>query len=210
MAGKDDKQPDAAAKQPEQPQKPQLQGDTPARDGAQAQVAEKHGEGGGAEIAFTAEQQAKIDQIIAERLKRQSEKLKAEADEARQQAERQAEEARLAEQQKFQELADKRKAQIDAIEPQLEGIQEQLERYRVALEEYVKSAASEVPDFVRPLLEKMDPVDQLHYLSEHADAFTAKNGGAEGPPKTPKKRGEGELSDEERKARAWHVRQGGF
>jgi flagellar motility protein MotE (MotC chaperone) len=199
----------ADSKDEKQLDTPQPQtGDKPGSEGAQqAPSAEKTGSGV-EELTFTPEQQAKIDQIIAERLRRQGEKLKAEADEARKAAERQAEESRLAEQQKFQELADKRKAQLETLEPQVKTLQEQVERYRSALEQYTKAALEQAPDFVRPLLEKMDPVDQLQYLSEHAAAFAA--GAADGPPKTPKPRGEGELSDDERKKRAWHIRQGGF
>jgi hypothetical protein len=57
------------------------------------------------------------------------------------------------------------------------------------------------------LLERMDPVEQLGYLREHREAFAQ---GSEGPPKTPKAKGSGDLSEDEARSRAWNVRHGGF
>jgi len=53
----------------------------------------------------------------------------------------------------------------------------------------------------------MDPVEQLGYLREHREAFAQ---GSEGPPKTPKAKGSGDLSEDEARSRAWNVRHGGF
>lgn len=161
--------------------------------------------GDGEEVTFTAEQQAKLDQIITNRLQRQREKLEAEAEEAQRKAEQEAEEARLAEQQEFQELAEKRKAELDKVKPELEALQERAKRYEEALESHAAQALEHVPDFVKPLLEKMDLLEKLNYIAEHAEEF-AGNGGPAGPPKTPKPNGDGNLTDDERRRKSVHVR----
>jgi hypothetical protein len=164
---------------------------------------ENNGDAG--EVTFTDEQQAKIDQIIADRLERQRTKLEAEAEEARQKAEQEAEEARLAEQQEFQELAETRKAKLDELQPQLETLQERAERYEKALATHAEQAMANVPAFVKPLLEQMDPVEQLAYIAEHEEEFT-ESGGSAGPPKTPKPNGDGDMTDKERRRRATSAR----
>lgn len=166
------------------------------------------GEKGGTEVTFSAEQQARLDEIIAERLKRQREKLEREAEEARHKAEQEAEEARMAEQKKFEELAEKRKAELDELEPQLTAVTEERDTYREALAEHVKQQLENVPELVKDLLEDRDPVEVLNYLTEHADELS-KASGPDGPPKTPKPKGSGELTDDEIRKAAWHVRRAG-
>jgi multidrug efflux pump subunit AcrA (membrane-fusion protein) len=165
---------------------------------------ETNGDAG--EVTFTDEQQAKLDQIIADRLERQRTKLEAEAEEARQEAEQEAEEARLAEQQEFQQLAETRKAKLDELQPQLETLQERVERYEEAVSAQVEQAMARVPAFVKPLLEQMDPVEQLAYIAEHEEEFATESGGSAGPPKTPKPNGDGDMTDKERRRRATSAR----
>jgi hypothetical protein len=180
-------------------------GDDPGQDPGNDPAPGNDGDTG--DVTFTPEQQARIDKIIADRLSRQEEKLKREAKEARRKAEQEAEEARLAEQQEYQQLAEKRGTELDELRPQLESAQEKSKRYEKALKGYVEREMAQVPEFVRPLLEDMDPVEQLEYINAHAEEFGAQgNDGSQGPPKTPKPKGDGDMTETERRRRAVSVR----
>lgn len=150
-------------------------------------------------VTFSEAQQAKIDEIIAKRLERQEKQLKAEADAQRQKAEQEAKEARLAEQQKFQELAETRKTKLDELEPQVTTLEQERDRYREALQAHVAEQMESLPDYVVDLLKDRDPIEQMEYLTAHAADFEQ---GREGPPKSPKRRGNGDVNDDEKRRRA--------
>jgi DNA repair exonuclease SbcCD ATPase subunit len=162
------------------------------------------------EVTFTDEQQAFINKLVGgtrQKVREQVEQqLRDEFEKEQQKADREAEEARLAEQQEFQELAETRKAKLDELEPQLETLQERAERYEKALTAHAEQAMANVPAFVKPLLEKMDPVEQLAYIAEHEEEFATESGGSAGPPKTPKPNGDGDMTDKERRRRAVSAR----
>ena len=164
--------------------------------------------GGVQGVTFTPEQQAKIDAIIADRLRRQEDKLRADAEAAQQRAQQEAEEARLAEQQQYQELADKRKVELEALKPLADKARADLERYSKALAASVEKAREGAPSYVIELLDRLDPVVQLEYLTAHAAEWqqTQTGGGPQGPPKTPKPRGDGQLGEAERRRRAYRTK----
>jgi len=141
-------------------------GDAPGAE-AQAGTGEQQPNGGdAAAVTFSAEQQAHIDQLIGERLKRAKEQWKAAADVAEKKAADAAEADRLKEQAKFKELSEKQAAQL----AELEGVKPELERYKGALEQYAAKAREGLPEHLVPLLEKLDVVEQLAYLAEHGAA----------------------------------------
>ena len=118
-----------------------------------------------------------------------------------------AEKQRLANEGKYQELAeaaDKRALAAEAKIAELEPVATQLERYKTALDGYVKQARAAVPTHVQTLLDRLDPVEQLDYLSKNADAFGSKSPG--GPTNSPARGKGAELSDEERRRSAWAPR----
>jgi hypothetical protein len=123
---------------------------------------------------------------------------------ARKKAEEDAEKERLAAEGKFKELAeaaDKRALAAEAKIAELEPVATQLERYKTALDGYVKAARAAVPAHVQTLLDRLDPVEQLDYLSKNADAFGTKPPG--GPLNNPARGNGAELNDEERRRRSW-------
>jgi len=127
------------------------------------------------------------------------------ADRAR--AEKDAEAQRLEEQQKWEELAKQRQTELDELRAQvqeLEPLSAQVERYMTALGSYLEAARDGVPTHIIELLDKMDPVDQLTYITEHADALIPQeNNRGSGPPKTPRARERGDtLTEDERRKKA--------
>ena len=86
-----------------------------------------------------------------------------------------AEQNRLKEQQKFAELAEKRAARIAELEP----LEEQVKRYEGAIAKQLEAASANVPDHIKALLDKLDPVEQLTYLAENAEALGKQSKGVD-------------------------------
>ena len=121
-------------------------------------------------------------------------------------AEEDAERKRLAEQGEFKTLAEQAQAKAQELEArvnELTPLGEQLTRYREALEGYAKAAREGVPAHVTELLDRMDPIDQLGYLTKHAAELRKTPGGL---PSNPARNANTGLSDEERARRAARVR----
>ena len=112
---------------------------------------------------------AEVEKVVATRLERERKNA-----EARAQREREAAEAkRLEENQEFQQLAEERKKRIAELEP----VAEKVERYEAALTKLLEQEKKGVPEYVQPILAKLDPVDQLTWIAENraqfADSATA-------------------------------------
>lgn len=78
-----------------------------------------------------------------------------------------AEAARLAEQNEFKTLAEKHAARLAELEP----LQGKAERYEAALTKLLAEQKKGLPAYVLPLLEKLDPAEQLEYIAAHASEF---------------------------------------
>jgi len=134
------------------------------------------GKGGAASArSFTQEQ---VDQIVAERLRREREKAEAMA-----KAERERAEAEAAARNK---LAEQRQARIDELErvAMAQGeTQATLEKYRMALEGALKAQKGALPRAVAALLDRMDPVEQMAWIGEHAASL--QTGGKKGIEQSP-------------------------
>jgi len=76
----------------------------------------------------------------------------------------QAKQKELAEQGKYKELFDEATKQVADLEP-LKG---KVERYEGALVKLLEAQRQTVPEGIRALLDKLDPVDQLEWLAENA------------------------------------------
>lgn len=134
--------------------------------------------------------QAELDAIVKERLDREKKKQQEKA---------------LAEQQRFEELAQQRAQKLAELEPQLEQTNSQAERYKAALEAHLTAQKDPLAEHILTLLEKMDPVDQLEYISTNREAlFPRTNGDSKGGgvDPTPKGKGDGNVTDEERRKKA--------
>lgn len=94
-------------------------------------------------------------------------------------AAKQAEELALAEKQEFKTLADKRQSELDALKPQAE----KATRYETALKKLLDTERSGLPAYILPLLDRMEPDEQLAYIAEHRE--TLRPASKDGIPGTP-------------------------
>ncbi len=139
-------------------------------------------EGANNEAKFT---QADVDRLIGERLKRAEESAAQKSRKAAEDAEAKA----LADSQKFKELSEKQAARLLELETAsgetgkaIEQLNADRDRYRKALEENVKERRKGLGEHIVALLDNLDPIAQLDWLTKNA----AKLGGAAGgPPPTP-------------------------
>lgn len=158
-------------------------------------------------VQFTPAQQAHLDNVIAERLKRAKEKWEADTTAAQRKAEEAAEAVRLAEQQKWQELAQKREGMVKDLEGKLaEAGRERtrLERLEAALKSHLDAARAGLPPHLLALLDKMPTEEQLEYIAANAAAL--RPGQAASIPPTPAATNAPALNEAERRAAAVSVR----
>jgi hypothetical protein len=117
--------------------------------------------------------QAELDAIIDDRLKRERKK----AEDATEKARKKAEEEALTKNQEFQKLAETRATEIATLTKEkadLEPFKEQAEKYRAALDAQLAKVKEKLPKYLLPLIEKMDPVEAMAYITEHAEELGAK------------------------------------
>jgi hypothetical protein len=117
--------------------------------------------------------QAQVDQIVKERLDREHKKT----EEAAAKAKKEAEEAALKDKEEWKTLAEKRQTEIDDLKKQaaeLESAKAQADKYKAALDARLAEIKKTLPKFVLPLLEKMDPVEAMQYITDNADDLGAK------------------------------------
>ena len=128
------------------------------------------------------------------------------SDKARKKAAEDAEQERLKAQGEYQKLAEQAQGRAQDLETklaELEPLPEQLERYKGALEGYVKAAREGVPAHVIPLLERLDPIEQLEYLTAHAEELRKPTGG---PLNQPSRGVRHEMPEDERRKQAFRIR----
>lgn len=163
---------------------------------------------------FTADQQAHVDKLISERLRRAQEKwradqdakAKADADKAR--AEQDAAEAERQKQQgEWEALAHRQEAAATEAKAQVKELAAQLERANGVIAGLVESRKAGLPEAMLKALEGRDIYDQLQLV----DAFQASLPAASVPVNgqqrqatqpTPQPQGQRELTPEERRVRA--------
>jgi small-conductance mechanosensitive channel len=117
--------------------------------------------------------QAELEAIIDDRLKRERKKSEDAAEKAR----KQAEAAALEKNQEWQKLAEQRTKDLDALTKEktdLEPFKEQAEKYKKALDDQLAKVKATLPKYLLPLIEKMDPVEAMAYITEHAEELGAK------------------------------------
>jgi uncharacterized protein YicC (UPF0701 family) len=161
------------------------------------------------QATFTPEQQAHIDHVVGEARKKAREQAKAELEAAAKKAAEDVEAAKLEQNKEFQALAEKHKtaaeaatAEAAALKPQVETLTADRDRYKAALETYVAKAREGLPGHITVLLDKMDPVEQLTYLTTNGDKLRGQVGGGS-PGNNPARGNRRDLSDDERRAMAW-------
>ena len=142
----------------------------PAKDPSDAGDDKDKGKAGKDEKTFT---QAELDQIVKDRLERERKKHEADAEKAR----KQAEAAALEKNQEWQKLAETRAQELADLareKDELAPYKEQAEKYRAALDAQLAKAKEKLPKHILPLIEKLDPVEAMAYITEHAEELGAK------------------------------------
>ncbi|MGH9426031.1 MAG: hypothetical protein ACRD2L_06990 [Terriglobia bacterium] len=110
---------------------------------------------------------AETELIVEERLKRERKKAADEAEKARKKAEADA----LTKNQEWQKLAESRQTEIDDLtnaKTELEPFKDQAEKYKKALDSILAAQKKDLPKHIVELLEKMDPVEAMEYITKHA------------------------------------------
>jgi len=157
----------------------------------QEQEATTTGDGTGGEsqnagaVQFTAEQQARIDAIVAERLQRAREKFQSEADDARKKAEAEAERVRLKEQAEWQKLAEQNEARVAELEPLESRVKSYQEAIDTILAAEVEALGKEAEQAVNALPGEPDALAKLEWLRQNRGLFESKEAQA-GTPLRPK------------------------
>ncbi len=114
--------------------------------------------------------QADVDRIVKERLERE----KTAREKATQKAREEAEAQSLKKNQEWQSLAEKNEARVSQLAArlgELEPLSEQVTRYKSALEGSLAAEKKDLPRHVLVLLEKLDPIEQIEYLSANREEF---------------------------------------
>lgn len=134
--------------------------------------------------------QADIDRIVKERLDREQRK----ADEATKKAAEEAAAKALKDNAQFKELSEKqaqalldKETALATATTQAEAVTKERDKYKTALEAHVKERRTGLPDHITALLDVLDPVAQLEWLTKNADKLGG--GSREGVPATPRQQG---------------------
>jgi hypothetical protein len=166
-----------------------------AADETQKQTGDATGQNGGDAKPFAvytteAEFQAAIEAKLKARLERADEKAKQLADKAARDAKAKA----LTDNAQFEELSKQQAAQLAKLEADYADTQAKLEaltgdagKYRTALDANVKARREGLPGHIIALLDNLDPVQQLDWLTKNAALL----GANVGIPATPKSEGKG-------------------
>lgn len=108
------------------------------------------------------------------------------------------EDARLAEQGKFKELSEsqaKTIADLQKVVEESKPITTQLEKYKQVVKAYLDAEKKIVPDIYAPLLERLDPVEQLEWIAANKDKLAH----TDGVPPTPNGKGNKKLNEAQEK-----------
>lgn len=181
----------------ENPQDPQGAGDGQGTGDAT-------GTNGGETVTFDEAQQARLDQIIAERLDRERKKWEQRVADEKRRAEEAAEEQRLKEQEEYKALAEKKAARVEELSAQVETLEPEIERYKNALEAQLAAVRDGLPEHILALLDRLDPVEQIEYLADNSEHLRARNGA--GVPPSPDPSGDQTVDDATRRRKSARVR----
>ena len=147
------------------------QADTGQDAGNEAQQPETPKPTAGDDKRFT---QADVDEIVKARLKRAEDKAKADQEKARTDAEAKA----LAEQGEWKTLAEQREKDLTQAQQVIEAAkatERDRDRYKQALTTHVNALRANLPSHLTALLDKLDPVDQLEWMSANHAELTRPN-----------------------------------
>jgi hypothetical protein len=137
--------------------------------GADPTAAQDGGPAPGQPVQFTAEQQAAVDRVVAERLRRAQERWQADQDAKAKADAEEADRKRLQDEQKWQELAEKSQGKAAELEGKLTTTKADFERATTLISGLLESKVKGLPESMTKLLEGKSIFDQL----EIVDAYLA-------------------------------------
>jgi len=121
----------------------------------------------------------------------------------RQQSVAEDERKRLEEQGKFKELSEKAQADAATLKTSYEELGGRAKRMSDALKTYLDKEMEDVPEWVTPLLEKLDIPERLAWLVENREQWTKHNGNI---PPSPSAEKPATMNDDERRKKAFKIR----
>lgn len=145
-----------------------------------------------------------VDGIIKDRLARERQKSDKAADDAK----RKAAEDALAANAEWQKLAEdraKRIAELEPLQAESESHKSDAEKYRAALAVQLEALRANLPAPIIALLDNLDPIAQMEWISKNGEAVMGKDGKAIIKATNPDAKNT-ELSEQQRRERAFKVR----
>lgn len=114
--------------------------------------------------------QADVDAIVKDRIAREKRK----ADETAEKAKTEAEQKALLEKGEFKTLAEQRATELETLRKDLEAAkthEQTADKYRKALKERLDAEKKNFPAHVVSLLDKLDPLEQMEWITTNAEAL---------------------------------------
>jgi len=130
-----------------------------------------------------------LDELLADKEKRNKEQ-------------KEAEEKRLESQKEFETLANERKTQLDKANETITTYKAELEAQTAVLSQLYESRKSLVPEMYQPLLDEMNLIKRLEWIAANESKLKPASNGTNGIPHTPNPKGTGDLTPDQRRAKA--------
>ena len=115
---------------------------------------------------------------------------------------KEAEEKRLESQKEFETLANERKTQLDKANETITTYKAELEAQTAVLSQLYESRKSLVPEMFQPLLDEMTLIKRLEWIAANESKLKPASNGTNGIPHTPNPKGTGDLTPDQRRAKA--------
>ena len=115
---------------------------------------------------------------------------------------KEAEEKRLESQKEFETLANERKSKLDDAEKTINTYKAELEAQTAVLSQLYESRKGLVPEMYQPLLDEMSLIKRLEWIAANESKLKPASNGSNGIPHTPNPKGTGDLTPDQRRAKA--------
>lgn len=129
------------------------------------------------EVTFTEEQQAVVNKLVGDARTKEREKAKADLQQEADKEKKRLEEEALEKNKEWERLAATRAQELETVtkeRDELFPLKDTVAKYKGVLDKMVAEAKKSVPKHLLPLLDKMDPVEALDYLTDHAKELNVK------------------------------------
>ena len=130
-----------------------------------------------------------LDELLADKEKREKER-------------KEAEDKRLESQKEFETLANERKSKLDDAEKTINTYKAELDAQTAVLSALYESRKGLVPEMYQPLLDEMSLIKRLEWIAANESKLKPVSNGSNGIPHTPNPNGTGDLTPEQRRAKA--------